>query len=182
MASIFDRKSHGLGAMATDWVPKHTKDGDTLESLSKGYGVKADEITSQNGVKFRTRDIQEWVKASGGKVLPAARNAPRPFPDSNEGWAVFTSSSVIKLPANARLDGEPEVNVAQASSAVPLTREQAKAQAIEAAKAKARAAAEARAATGAKSPDMGGFGIPKVALIAGLGAAVLLVLKKMGKI
>ncbi|MDQ5977435.1 MAG: hypothetical protein QG602_407 [Verrucomicrobiota bacterium] len=181
MASIFDRKSHGLGAMATDWVPKHTKENDSLAALAKGYGVKAAEIASQNGVKFDTKAIQAWVKASGGRVLPFEPNS-HPFPDSNEGWAVFTSSSVIKLPANARLDGEPEVNVAQASSAVPLTREQAKAQAIEAAKAKARAAAEARAATGAKSPDMGGFGIPKVALIAGLGAAVLLVLKKMGKI
>lgn len=186
MASIFDRKDHGLGAMADEWVPKHTKDGDDLATLASKYGVKSSDILSRNGVQATSAAIQNWVKSTGGKVLPYSV-ASHPFTDSKEGWAVFTANSVIMLPSNSRTDGEPAINsgtpsIAPASSK-PLTKAEARAKAVEEAKAIARAAAEARLAAGQKSPDMGSpVDLKMLALVGVALVGGFVVLKKMGKI
>jgi hypothetical protein len=69
---MFHRARKGLGAIKeteeSAWVVKATKEGDTLAALARGYGVTPAEIAKQNGIPFSTGAIQEWVKATGGKV------------------------------------------------------------------------------------------------------------------
>lgn len=96
-----------------EWVHQHTVENDTLASLAEAYGVSAKEICSQNGVPFTTADIQRWVKAHNGKVLPYDSSS-HPFPNSKEGWAVFTSRSEIRLPKIQRKDGKGFASITDA--------------------------------------------------------------------
>jgi len=95
--------AHGyLGATKTDsspwdfnrekaWIETPTLDGDTLSSLSRAYGVSAQEITDANDVPFSSTAINQWVVSSGGK-----------YRSGSSGETVFTGKSKIMLPNKAR--------------------------------------------------------------------------------
>lgn len=101
----------GEVAAPVKWVSKNTLENDSLDSLAFAYGTTAREIAAQNGVKWSTPSIQDWVISKGGKLL-AYNSKSHPFssgPRAKEGWAVFTAKSKIKLPDIARKDGKDRV-------------------------------------------------------------------------
>jgi hypothetical protein len=93
---------------ADGWVPSRIRSGDSLASLEKESGVRAEKIASVNGVPWfgsKTcawgRAVSAWVLATGGRRQPFIPESPNTC-EPGLGFPTFVDGQVILLPAGLR--------------------------------------------------------------------------------